>query len=84
VVTDGSSTRASGTHFLAIFGKEAAGIGVAIDGVFSFANCADFEYFAKFGSAGGYLEDSGTTHSTEDGALKVRTPDGDKYIALYN
>jgi hypothetical protein len=82
VVTDGSATRASGQHYLAIFGKEAAGIGVAIDGVFSFDTCADFGYFARFGSVGGYLSDSDTGHRTAAGTLLVHTPGGDKYIAL--
>lgn len=83
VVTDGSASRASGTHFLAIFGKEAAGIGVAIDGVFSFANCADFDYFAKFGGVGGYLQDTSASLGSEQGAIKIRTTAGDRYIRIH-
>lgn len=80
VVSDYSTTKASTKHYLARFDKPVA---TTIDGVFAFGNCDQFTYFASLEVAGGYLTDSDSSKTTAAGALKVKTPAGDKYIVLY-
>jgi hypothetical protein len=80
VLDDACVTKASTAHYMMHMTKAA---GVAIDGAFQIEPTL-MTYLFDFTADGGFLLDSGTSHTQVDGSLTVHTPDGVKYINLYN
>jgi hypothetical protein len=83
-LADYSTTKSSLQHYLVRLESSGTGIGVTKDGVFDIYPSSDYTYLFNFeGAAGGFLTDSDASKTSAQGALKVKTPVGDKYIVLY-
>jgi hypothetical protein len=80
VLDDACVVKATTAHYMMHMTKA---VGATIDGAFQIEP-ALMTYLFSFTAAGGFLTDSGNAHTTPDGEIAITTPDGTKYIKLYN